>query len=404
VIFLFFLIGTLVFSLYQIATVNAVAVFSDGFESGTTEAWTGTSGNPAVGTSQVHSGTYSEEANATEYVYKNMGVMAEVYMRCYVRFSECPDANSEEIAFMYGVASGTSVFCARAYYTTARHCHWSISYRAGSTWTSVEQTTSDTIVINHWYEIEMHWIKNNSTGEVHLLVDNVATIDITGADTDNYGNFGTARLGCGYASTGGEAFTVYIDNVVVSATSIGPEAAYTVDLSQALTYAESTIQTCAYTVLPSNSLTVTGSIELVTMFLIDSNQSLVLESGTYTQSTLSVYPSENMTFIGESLLSSSFSVNPSLAIVTGWIGEFLKAFHVPEHLFSDLSIPFGWNSTMAFREGLHNFADLVQGLVFSSALNSYYTLGFGVGVNGLEILAFILAICAIALVFTWGRK
>lgn len=202
-------------------------VFEDGFESGDFAAWTGTSGSPEVAGNVVHHGSYSAEFNATEYCYKTLpSSLAVLYHRFYVRWTESPDANSENIFFARGLAGGTVIYEVGVvyYYSESPRKCWYFNYRSGATWTRAY--VPETIEADTWYCAELYWKLGASDGEVHLYIDGVDVVNVSGKDTDNYGNCDTIRNGI-ELSIGGESCTVYEDCVVVDSSYIGPESSNT---------------------------------------------------------------------------------------------------------------------------------------------------------------------------------
>jgi len=62
-------------------------LFSNGFEEGNFNAWSGTSGAPTVQDAIKHHGTYAEQASnagsgATDYAYKTVSGYSECGFRC----------------------------------------------------------------------------------------------------------------------------------------------------------------------------------------------------------------------------------------------------------------------------------------------------------------------------------
>jgi len=195
-------------------------IFSDGFETGNFNAWTGTSGTPSIITDPVHHGTYAMMCNAVEYAYKTLASSQPfIYHRCYVRTNTVP-ASGEYVDVMWGRATSTTIFGASVGYSGG--VKWRLCYRNGATWTNY--WTSIPAVVNTWYCVEIYWKLGASDGQVQMWIDGELAADLKDLDTDNYGNCTAVRNGVlseGFAG----AFEVVEDCVVVADAYIGEEGA-----------------------------------------------------------------------------------------------------------------------------------------------------------------------------------
>lgn len=228
-------IFTPLIGMWQINPAYGTTIFSDTFESGTflttdspPGAWTTQSApNPTI-TTTAHHGAYAGQfvqSGGYRFVTKNLSsTMAVVYHRFYFRTNLLPDANGEkyDLSRGYGVTAGTGIFQTTIanYTTTMGGLCWSINYRSGSTWTEVNSTVA-TISIDTWYCVEIYWKIGASDGEVHLYINGVEKISVTGKDTNNYGNCNQIRNGV--TSLTGVYPTIIVDCVVVSDTYVGVE-------------------------------------------------------------------------------------------------------------------------------------------------------------------------------------
>lgn len=201
-------------------------LFSDGFESGDFNAWTGTvvdGGTLTAVTEDKHHGVYSAKAEKTPaaayaqlYSRKTFAAQSTVFTRAYFKFTV--PAYTE---FLYHLGSTSWINVARLSASGAQW-YWTLDYHSGATHLTVDSElfTMDT---TKWYCIELKTVVHATAGEAKLYVDGVETLSVTEIDTDEHGNVVEMFAGifwCGAAI----ANTLYYDCVVVADTGpIGPE-------------------------------------------------------------------------------------------------------------------------------------------------------------------------------------
>jgi len=201
---------------WQIKPAQAVPIFSDGFESGNTSAWSSDDGSPTVVTSPINTGTYSMKNDADEGVNKTLTSATLMYMRVYIRIPTVPtndytsiDACSFDYLGAHGYALRASIYVDE----TTHLANWTII----NDYASAKNSSSLQPSINTWYYVELKYSKG-STGIMYVngnVVAELACQDIN-IDEANGGNvWGSAGL------------TSYIDDCVIDSSYIGPIAAGT---------------------------------------------------------------------------------------------------------------------------------------------------------------------------------
>jgi len=226
------LVSTLPFNLNftpQIKQAQATELFSDGFESGDLSAYDGkteTGGTIEADTNNPAFGVYNANVSITgtgtrrAYVYKSGFDTDTMYVREYVYFrDELADTSDDTIQVMYMHNNAdTSPLCQMGIRETE---DWGGSYRVGTTWQSWFNTTTP-LALNTWYYIEMGYHVHASEGWFRAYVNGTLIFEVTGIDTDDYGNIGEIRCGV-YQSTlsGDPSHSVDIDAIVVADSYIG---------------------------------------------------------------------------------------------------------------------------------------------------------------------------------------
>jgi hypothetical protein len=204
-------------------------IFSDDFESGNLNIWTGTwtttGETVTVVTTDPYQGTYHLNAKSDgssigerSAVYKNIAAQGILYMQAYVKFKQVPDSSGEQVAFFwfYNIASGRALAQGHLDYSggTAK---WGVNYNSGPTWTSFTSTT--TANATTWYSVELYWKKGSTDGLCKLYVNGIEIVSITGKDTDDFGDANRVYVGDLWDNF---AVENYIDNAFVDETYIGP--------------------------------------------------------------------------------------------------------------------------------------------------------------------------------------
>jgi hypothetical protein len=213
-------------------------VFNDGFESGSFNAWSGTSvtsGETAtVATSQRHHGSYSarfttngggttSSTSENAYSYKSIE-MNELYARGYFYIESGLPLVDDNDRIYFLRLYGSSIAIA---YAGIRRINgvdkWTVYLRTdkGGSWTDAAATPLPQS--KKWYCLEIHWKMDSSKGIMELYLDSVKIISISNINTSPYGN--AKRLDFGIVNAVGiqNNLTVYGDCLVIARTPIGTE-------------------------------------------------------------------------------------------------------------------------------------------------------------------------------------
>lgn len=221
-----FLINSLLVSLLIgqfLVYVYATEIFSDGFESGNFNAWTGTSGTPTVVTTTPHHGGRCMECNANlEFAHKTITSINEIYVRIYVRTSATPASNIkwQFIGFRPDV---TNEIGGVGIYDQAGTDKIEFDYWDGSNWQTI-YGDAVTWSINTYYcfEVRLKTLTGAGNDEIQVWIDGTQRLLATGL-TFGYNTIANVPVGNYYIS-GGTIPTNRFDCVVVADTYIGPEA------------------------------------------------------------------------------------------------------------------------------------------------------------------------------------
>jgi hypothetical protein len=212
------------------ATFTSPIIFSNGFESGSFSAWTGTSitggETRTVVTSPVHSGAYSARfasngRGKTEraYAYRSITSSNELYARGYFYISQSGITDDNDRFSFIMLLTGSTTLTYAGWARTNGVVKWTLMIRSGTS--SVIAYSAASPSISTWYSVELHWKRDSTNGFGELYVDDVLVVSITNRNTASYSSANTVRFGlpeiyrC--AST-----TIIIDDCTVSSSYIGP--------------------------------------------------------------------------------------------------------------------------------------------------------------------------------------
>jgi hypothetical protein len=201
-------------------------LFSDGFESGDFSAWTAKSENGAsisVGTSPVHSGTYSAKTSGLNtngeyaYSYKSIAGQSTIFARTYFQVSALPAATNSIMLLRFRGTGGVLIFDGRVYNDGGsmkiQGGRWLNGVWAGYTGSPI------TISVNTWHSLELKAVIGTS-GEYVAYYDGVPVATLTG-DTTGRGNVNLVDAGGPYL-TNSWSVSATVDDIAVSNTYIGP--------------------------------------------------------------------------------------------------------------------------------------------------------------------------------------
>lgn len=179
-----------------------VVIFSDDFEDGTLNAWTGTdltpgetcvntNLNPAHGLRNLRGTTDGDTANDYADAYKIFGsTYTEVYGRCYAYMSALPTTNYRRSIPMVFLSSGGNIrmFCCAELdplHAGGAAVVWVVTYQDSALNFQNIFSASYTVSASQYYCIEVYEKIDAVNGVVKLWVDGVLTdINSSGLDTN----------------------------------------------------------------------------------------------------------------------------------------------------------------------------------------------------------------------------
>ena len=206
-------------------------LFEDGFESGSFNAWDGTSRTSgesvSISTSREHHGNRSayfssNNGGGTErsYTYKSVEGSSELYVRGYFYVSTSGTVNRYDRFQLMTLRAGSTNVAYVGWYRTSSGLRWFLSIRSGSsTVTAYSSTIPST---GQWYGVELHWMEDSTNGLGELWVNGVKVISLTGRNTAYYGDVTSVRYGLPelYSCS---STRVYLDCVKIGNSYIGLE-------------------------------------------------------------------------------------------------------------------------------------------------------------------------------------
>lgn len=208
-----------------------IQTFQDDFESGSFNAWTGssvTSGETtSVGRTTVHHGAYSAKfaSNGSggyegAYCYKNL-TASELYARGYFYVSQGTIAQNNSRAFFIVFRDANKNGLAYVgWKRTNGVLKWCLTTRLATT--TIDTFSSTSPSTGRWYCVELHWKRDSTNGLAEVWVDGTRVCSLTGRNTASFGDvsqvqFGLAELyGCGN-------ITAYCDCAKIAAAYVVPE-------------------------------------------------------------------------------------------------------------------------------------------------------------------------------------
>ena len=191
--------------------VYATTIFSDGFESGNFNAWTGTSGTPTVVEDPIHHGSYAMEATGTSTIdaYKTITGQKLVYIRVYARWTAL---HATQWTTSIRIQGGASFIAKVNIYSGKVELYWG--------YPSLSSTSAAyTFNVDTWYCIELK-VFIDSSGEYRVYINGDSVVS-TATDTSGAPDANTIRVGLTSGSQ--VSTTVNFDCVVVADAYIGPE-------------------------------------------------------------------------------------------------------------------------------------------------------------------------------------
>lgn len=209
--------------------IKADPIFSDGFESGDVDEWD--SSNPQGGSllevqnSTKNTDTYALHCtmaawNNYDNVQKDVTAQSTAYVRFYTFIHVMP-ASGQRIILSNFIGSTTANNVAGVgIYNDGGTYKWDIYYSANGSQTDALLATPNPTTDN-WYCVELKTVVSGTEGEMRVYIDGSDLLDVTSADNNNEGNCRWLQSGINFTGGGTES-DVYIDDVVVDTSYIGP--------------------------------------------------------------------------------------------------------------------------------------------------------------------------------------
>jgi len=210
------------------------SIFKDGFESGSTGAWSGSTistGETAVAsTDYAHHGIYSARFTSNggggfESARVNRAfspTLSEVYVRGYFMLTQNGIIDNGDKVKLMELRAGSTIIAAAGLWQTGGTLRWWMETRSGTSWVETYTAQVGSLDMTQWFSLELYWKLGATDGGGKLWVNGDQIYQITNADTDNYGSCSALRFGLAELSNCGST-TVYADCAVVAAAYIGPE-------------------------------------------------------------------------------------------------------------------------------------------------------------------------------------
>jgi len=212
---------------YQLPTVTAAEVVTEGFEDWNTNSWlneTGNGGSVSISTDEPYTGVYSlkgmsdgSDWNAYGRIWKDFTAMQTMYLSEYINASTLPE-NWETLTFVSCSHDDPyTTLAALRWKTNTTDTYWGLLTKtlAGS---SVTYNATPNIVVNTDYKITMGFYGSNAgNGWVSLKVDDVLVLNVTSLynNATASGDY-IVRIQVGMVNYETKSTqTVFIDNLMV---------------------------------------------------------------------------------------------------------------------------------------------------------------------------------------------
>jgi hypothetical protein len=228
-------------------------LFSDGFESGNFNAWSGTARSSGETTTVVSSpkqdGAYSAMFTSNggggyenSYASKTITSINELYARGYFYISQSGIQSNGAHIYLIMLRAGTDNVAFAGWQMTGGVVKWVLMIRSGTGYAG-PVFSSASPSMNTWYRVEIHWKLGTSDGSAELYIDGNLNLSITNRNTASYGGVTSVRFGLpelySCASTIAYADSCVIDDALIGLGSASSQMRPSV---QALATDASTVQ------------------------------------------------------------------------------------------------------------------------------------------------------------------
>ena len=188
-------------------------IFSDGFESGTFNAWNGSSAiNTGVETTTVHSGSYAAESNVINLAYGAIRTLPSTYSTVYVRTYFRLHSKSANVG-IYRVRTASGIDILHLYVDN-------VTGQLGmrNDINGVATLSGHAVSADSWHSIETKLVVNGTSSAVQVWLDG---IDQTALDS-NATNLGITNVGqVMIGDTNTRTLDAFWDDVAVADARIG---------------------------------------------------------------------------------------------------------------------------------------------------------------------------------------
>lgn len=245
-------------------------LFSDGFESGDTSEWDGSSGTVNVVTGSPYQGVYSASfgTSGANYVYKNVSATGNIFVRVYWNTSSLSATNGRSTSIIRLREANGTVLATLTYEYSSPNYRWSYNIGYG-------RTANDIITANQYYCLEIEYDADSDThtfwrNETQLISfsqsisGDVSIVDV-GSPAHNY--WGA---------------TATLDNAVIADSYIGAESeeeANSISLTLTAPANESTVTAYAQTMNYTPTLAGSDNYQNATLYVngtdVASNQTAI---------------------------------------------------------------------------------------------------------------------------------
>jgi hypothetical protein len=181
-------------------------VLQDGFENGALDAWTTTRSTNGESTTVVndpaYEGTYSaqfttegEDSSEIACVYESLTTeLNEISVQGHFQLTQNGMSESSDRIKLVELRAGSAIIASAGLWQTGDTICWWMETRDGSAY--VESYTAPvTIELSAWFNLEIRWRSDGTTGGGSLWVNGVQIYEINNDDTDNYGGCTQVRIG-----------------------------------------------------------------------------------------------------------------------------------------------------------------------------------------------------------------
>jgi len=211
-------------------------LFSDGYESGNFDAWTGTaivSGVADVTSNNVYAGVYSGQFDIgagtggtarRAYSHVNLDNLDEVYAWAYVYIpADLSLASGQKLFVIQFEDTGDAPLGSYGVIADASGMRWAVQYSGWPTGLGTALPAG-----GGWYLLEAYFTHASSGPTLVLTVDETEVASLA-QDTSSSSMVAAARFGVGYY-TGAPALTVYVDDVAINTESTPETYTLTVNI------------------------------------------------------------------------------------------------------------------------------------------------------------------------------